>query len=318
MAIIAITGATGFIGRHVLRRLASNHNYELVAGIRTSSRKSENWAEFSRLRVVELSGEESLAQFVAGANAVVHLAGLASSPGGAHANNALQLANVELTARLVDVALRHRVQKFIHLSSIRAVVGSSSDQIVDDTKQPAPSEPYGRSKLASERELARFAEAGNFGVSLRPPLVIGADAKGNWRQLQEFAAKPLPLPLAGIGNRRSYLPVDGLCAAIEHLLQTHWSPDLSGAYCLAHPEAISASDVLAALRRGMGHSRKLFHFPGLSLARHMPVLAAPAASLLGSLEVNPKRFLQTFEFQFSRSLSETITQYGQDFARRRT
>ncbi len=310
---LAVTGANGFIGRHVVRHLA-DQGYQVSAGIRAGATIPADWHDTSGIDLVRLSEKhEQFASLLDGAEAVIHLAGLAAVPKGNDAAQALQAANVDLTAALVEAAKAAGVQRFIHLSSIRAVVGSTSSTVVTDDTPPAPVEPYGRSKLESERIVATFASPDRLAVALRPPLVIGADAGGNWKRLQQLAASGLPLPFGGIANRRSYLSVQTLSEALAHLAGREWPSDLSGTYCLADPLPLALPEVITALRMGMKRGGRLFFLPGLSATRALPVLSVAANSLFGSLPVDSARFFRTFAFEPSTPLANAIEASGAQY-----
>lgn len=310
---LAVTGANGFIGRHAVRFLA-DRGHDVAAGVRPHANAPAAWQTDPRISLVRLSGERGqFAPLLQGAEAVIHLAGLASIPRGKDAAAALQAANVDLTAELVEAAKSAGVRRFLHLSSIRAVVGSRSSVVVNDDTTPAPVEPYGRSKLNSEAIVADFASEERFAIALRPPLVIGADAGGNWKRLQQLAASGLPLPFGGIDNRRSYLSVQTLCEAFDHLAGRAWPTALSGAYCLADPLPLALPEVIAALQTGMPRSSRLFVLPGLAAARFVPGLRGAANSLFGSLPVDGGRFFRTFGFEPSRPLVDAITASAADF-----
>jgi len=307
---IAVTGANGFIGRHLVRHLSVG-GYAVAAGWRGTRSTPREWQDLPGVEVVQLDGTAGgFDRLMEGAEAVIHLAGLAAAPRGSDAEQALRAANVDLTQEVVAAALRCGVRRFIHLSSIRAVVGASANAIISDNTVAVPVEAYGRSKLQSEQRVAAFAGSGRFAVSLRPPLVIGADAGGNWQRLQRLAASKAWMPFAGIRNRRSYLAVQSLCEALAHLAGRDWPAELSGAYCLADGEALSLAEVITALRTGMGQPPKLFAAPGLAVLRHLPVVGGAASSLLGSLEIDAGRFREVFAFQPSRSIKEAIAVSG--------
>ena len=307
---IAVTGATGFIGRHAVRYLVEQ-GYHVAAGVRRDATMPAEWQNDPRISLVYLGGKRGqFAPLAEGADAVIHLAGLAAVPKDANAEHALQAANVDLTADLVEEAKRAGVQRFIHLSSLRAVVGSTSSTVVDDNTPPAPVEPYGRSKLESERIVAGFASQDRIAFALRPPLVIGADARGNWKRLQQLAASGFPLPFGGINNRRSYLSVQTLCEALAHLAGRDWATELSGAYCLADPIPLTLAEVIVSLQAGMKREARLFRVPGLPLTRFVPGLRGPANSLFGSLPVSSARFMRNFSLEPSTLLIDAIEASG--------
>ena len=126
--------------------------------------------------------------------------------------------------------------------------------------EPAPTDAYGRSKLAAERGLA---ELDIDWVALRATLVYGPGVKGNMAQLMRLARSPLPLPIGGLGARRSLLAVANLAAAIETMLAAPGT--LRRAFIAADPQALTVAEMIAAMRRGLGRRPNVFPFPATLL-----------------------------------------------------
>lgn len=318
-APILVTGGTGFIGRHVVARLlADGHRVRLPHRNGVPS----EWRDNPRLETVEIEdfATAALEPLVEGCTVVVHLAGLAHVGKADRADASLEFTrlNDELTARLVAAVRRAGKASFIHLSSLAAVTPNASENIIDDKTDIVPATPYGQSKRAAERHVRELAEDGVLAVSLRPPLVVGADAKGNWRSLQKLAATGLPLPFASIAARRSFVSVRSLAEAIALLCSRSWPASLSGDYCIADPETLSLPQLLTELRRGMGLSPNLLACPpqvfdalGVVIGRRRQL-----AGLTGSLEVDASRFAASFGFTPSLPLREAIRRSGAEFGAR--
>jgi UDP-glucose 4-epimerase len=254
---IVVTGATGFIGRHLVERLARDGT-PLTLVVRDPRKCPDAWQRHSRIDIVEapdLTRPEALMPALEGASAVVHLAGLAhiarSDTAGAEAQ--FMQANTEVTATLVDAALRSGVSAFVNLSSLAAVTANAVEATIND-RSDEPATPYGRSKRAAEEHVAALVARGVFAISLRPPLVVGAEARGNWALLQRLAHTGIPLPFASIANQRSFVSVGTLCDAIAVLTAQEWEARLSGNYCIADEERLSLPEVVRELRHGMGLS----------------------------------------------------------------
>ena len=124
---------------------------------------------------------------------------------------------------LAHSAAKAGVRRLIHMSSVRAMGDATPPGVpFRAADPPRPRDPYGRGKLAIERALLAAAqESGIEIVILRAPLVYGPGVKANFRALMRLVASRLPLPLAGIDNRRSLIFIDNLV-------------DLVGRACL-HP-----------------------------------------------------------------------------------
>lgn len=312
---ILVTGGTGFVGRHVMRRLLALGR-QLTLVVLDGVPVPQPWLDDGRVRVVVADlARSDLGPAIADATTIVHIAGLPAMPRGDDAQRRLEDANVVATDRLASAAAAGGARQFIHVSSIRALVGNSADEPISDASDLRPDGAYGRSKRAAEERVAELAHAGCFAVSLRPPLVIGSDAAGNWHSLQRLAATGLPLPFASVTAKRSYIAVDSLAAAIVRLCAGEWSADKSGAYCVADPDALSLPDVLSELRRGMGLPSRLFPFPaaGFRALGRVTGRQREVASLVGPLEVDASRFSATFGFEPPQPLGAAIRQSGAEF-----
>ncbi len=248
---MALTGATGFIGRHVLRSL-SQRGYR----VRVLLRRPVDVPEGASSAVVgDLIRPMNMAAALAGVDAVVHSAGLAHAMSGAPEDDYRTL-NTEATRRLAEAAAKARVRRFVFLSSIRAQVGASAPGIVTESDTPMPTDAYGRSKLDAERALA---DIGLDWVALRPVLVYGAGVKGNMAALLRLARTPYPLPLGRLSGRRSLVSTESLSAAIAAVLGA--DGPLNRALIVADPDAQTLPEMLRALRAGLGRRPNLVPVP---------------------------------------------------------
>ncbi|WP_375407699.1 NAD-dependent epimerase/dehydratase family protein [uncultured Methylobacterium sp.] len=239
---IALTGATGFIGRHLLRSLSAQ-GYRVRVLLR---RPVELPPGASGAVVGDLTRPMNMAAALADVDAVVHSAGLAHAMSGTPEDD-YRASNTDATRRLGEAAARARVRRFVFLSSIRAQTGPSAQGIVAETDVAAPTDAYGRSKLDAETALS---EIGLDWVALRPVLVYGEGVKGNMAALMRLAASPYPLPLGSIAGRRSLVSLDSLSDAVVTVLR---APErLSSPLILAEPDPLTLPQMVAALRRGLG------------------------------------------------------------------
>lgn len=313
-ARILITGATGFVGRHLVPHLLSQ-GHDLTLAVREPGACPVAWQDHPSIRVVAtgpLETATNLDEAFADAGIVMHAAGLAGRRPSPSMPDPFETANVTATQRLIDAAVQSRITVFIHISSLHAVTHNASATLVDDNSNAGATTPYGRSKRAAEQLVFQLAETGMLAVSLRPPLVVGADARGNWALLQRLAATGLPLPFASVHNRRSLISVDTLARAMAHLASGTWPADKSGNYCLADEESASLPLIVSTLRKGMGLPARLFPFPPAvlhGLAR-LAGRQKMADGLLGNLEVDSSRFRTTFGFAQDKSLVDSIAESG--------
>jgi nucleoside-diphosphate-sugar epimerase len=249
--LIALTGATGFIGQYLLREMPKR-GYRVRALLR---RPASMPMDVSSAVIGDLTKPQNMSAALAGVDAVVHSAGLAHAMSGVPEDD-YRLINTEATIRLARAARRAGARRFVFLSSIRAQCGPTADTVMTEAAEPRPTDAYGRSKLAAERGLA---ELDLDWVSLRAVLIYGPGVKGNMAQLIGLARSPFPLPLASLTARRSLLALENLSAAIETVLAAPGT--LRRVFVAADAQALTIAEMIAALRSGLGRQPSVFPLP---------------------------------------------------------
>jgi nucleoside-diphosphate-sugar epimerase len=251
MKTIALTGATGFIGRHLMRELPKR-GYRIRALLR---RPSEFALQCDSAVIGDLARPQNLSAAFADVDAVVHSAGIAHAMSGVPADD-YRAINTDATVSLAQAAARAGSRRFVFLSSIRAQSGPSSGVALTEDLAARPTDDYGRSKLAAERELAKLDHDW---VSLRPALVYGPGVKGNMAALVALARSPYPLPLGGLTAKRSVLALDNLVDAVAHVLAS--AEPLRRPFLVADPQPLTVGDMIAAMRAGVGRRPGLVPVP---------------------------------------------------------
>src|SRR5215475_13107334 len=249
--LLALTGATGFIGQYLLQEMPKR-GHRVRALLR---RPASMPVQTSSAVIGDLTMPQNMSAALEGVDAVVHSAGLAHAMSGVPEND-YRLINTEATVRLARAARRAGATRFVFLSSIRAQCGPTADTVLTEALAPSPTDAYGRSKLAAEQGLA---ELDLDWVSLRAVLVYGPGVKGNMAQLVRLARSPFPLPLASLTARRSLLALENLSAAIDAVLTT--PETLRRVFIAADPQALTIAEMIAALRGGLSRRPNVFALP---------------------------------------------------------
>lgn len=246
--LLALTGATGFIGQYLLRELPKR-GHRLRVLLRHPSAVPMQCASAV---IGDLARPRNMSAALEGVDAVIHSAGFTHGMSGIPEDD-YRLLNTEATIGLARAARRAGAKRFVFLSSIRAQSGPTAETVLTEADDPNPTDAYGRSKLAAERGLA---ELDLDWVSLRAALVYGPGVKGNIAQLMRLARLPLPLPLRSIGGRRSLLALENLSAAIEVVLTT--PGPLRRPFIAADREVLTIDEMIAAMRDGLGRRPNVF------------------------------------------------------------
>jgi nucleoside-diphosphate-sugar epimerase len=282
--LIALTGATGFIGQSLLRQLPKR-GYRLRVLLR---RPSVVPMECASAVVGDLARPMNMAAALADVDAVIHSAGIAHAMSGLPDDD-YRVLNTEATIGLARAAQRAGARRFIFLSSVRAQAGVTADRILTEDLPPQPTDAYGRSKLAAEQGLA---ELDIDWVALRLALVYGPGVKGNMAKLVQLARSPFPLPLGGLRAQRSVLSLDNLAEAVHTVLA---SPEpLRRPLITADPEPLTIPDMIAAMRQGFGRRPGLIAVPQslLELAFRAARREEMYQRLAGPLVASPSALLR--------------------------
>jgi UDP-glucose 4-epimerase len=244
---VLVTGANGFVGRAVVPHLESR-GWNVRSGVRST--------------LGDLGVAEPPAEALRDVDAVVHLANVPQVAG--TPESAYVAVNVDGTRRLVAACLRHRVRRFVYVSSVKAMLdeGPATDRPLSEALACSPSDAYGRSKLAAE-EVCRAAAPPLEVCVLRPPLVYGPGARGNVARLLRAVDRRLPLPLGAVRARRSMIFVGNLADAIAASLD---GPAAAGeTFLVRDAEDLTVREMVLRIGRLMGRHPLLLPFPSWSL-----------------------------------------------------
>jgi nucleoside-diphosphate-sugar epimerase len=199
---------------------------------------------------------------VSGIDAVVHLAARVHVTGddARTGEDLFRTVNVDGAVGLARAAREARVRRFVLASSTTVYGDRSAGAPFGESSPPAPTTPYARSKLDGERAVAEvLAGSGTELVVLRPPLVYGPGAKGNFARLVRLVERGVPLPLASVRNRRSLLFVGNLVDAIVRALD---HPTAAGrTYNVTDLRDVSTPELISGIAAALGRRPRLLPCP---------------------------------------------------------
>ena len=212
---ILLTGATGFIGRALIVELIQqNFNISIVVRQKTNLFPDK----VKQFVIGDFEGHPDFSASLAEVDCVIHLAGKAhvTDKSKALILGEFRKINTELTLNLAKQTIESGVKRLVFLSSI-GVNGNQANNAFLEGDTPNPQEPYAISKYEAEQGLLKLAKNSSLEVVIiRPPLVYGNNAPGNFGRLIQWAGAKIifPLPLGAVNNARSLIAIDNLVSFI--------------------------------------------------------------------------------------------------------
>lgn len=287
MSNILVTGAGGFVGRLLCQALVSQ-GYATRGLVREVGSQVEGVEYYP----VDLVHDSLPPLCLYEVNCIVHLAGRAHVLNDPEEDplTRFRVVNCEATLKLARQALEAGVKRFIFMSSI-GVNGSQTDaEPFDEMAEPHPHADYARSKFEAEEGLKHLlADTTMELVIVRPPLIYGLEAPGNFARLLKLVSSGAPLPLRGIRNARSLVSVENvvsfLIRCIEH------SKAAGQLFLIADGDDVSTSQMVEQLAVGMGRRARLIPVPARMLQVGLQLVGKKSlyTQLCGSLRVDARK-----------------------------
>lgn len=279
--VVLVTGAAGFVGRHVVPAL-TREGWIVRRAVRKPSGADDE------IVIDSLGPTTDWQAALVDVDAVVHLAARVHHQREEHAVELYRNVNIEGTLHLARSAKEAGVRHFIFLSTV-LVHGRSNDGRAPFSESDVltPRGLYGVSKAAAEAGLNALAQSGDMHITVvRPPLIYGSGAKGNFAMLAKAVKIGLPLPFAAIDNHRAFLSVENLTSFISRRLSI--SARNFDIFLVADQEQVSTPEFIARLAKAAGVRSRLFPMPISLLNALLKVSGRQDAheSLIGSLELD--------------------------------
>jgi nucleoside-diphosphate-sugar epimerase len=286
---VLVTGANGFIGTTLCRRLFENGHFVRSAVYPDGSYK--DLEVISEVKAMSgLDSDTGWGYLFSQMDVIVHLAARVHVLRDSVKNpiEEYRKINTRGTERLARVASESGVKKFIFVSTAKVYGEATEDgRPFSEMDVPQPGDPYAISKLDAEKALRNIAETLGLDVTiLQLPLVYGAGVKANFLRLMELIDKGIPLPLASVQNKRSLVYVENMASVVLACLEN--SDDSKGTFLVADEEALSTPELIRLIARKLDKPARLLPVPSLVLKWTGRLLhkTAEVERLTGSLCLN--------------------------------
>jgi nucleoside-diphosphate-sugar epimerase len=242
--------------------------------------------------VTDLADVPAIDRVFASTDAIIHLAARAHimQERAADPLSAFRKTNVDGTVALARAAATAGVRRFVFVSSVgvNGAARLTGCTRYSEEDQPAPHDPYSRSKWEAEQALIEIAATTPMQVvRVRPPLVYGPSVPGNMLKLLHLIARGVPIP--AIRNLRSFIGranlVDFLTICLEHPAAGN------ELFLVSDGHDLSTEQLVRALCAGMGRSPRLFPFPLIAarIGARVPGKQEFFARVFGSLIIDSQK-----------------------------
>jgi nucleoside-diphosphate-sugar epimerase len=264
---VLVTGATGFVGRAVIREA-------IAAGFRVTAATRGVIAENQRIdgadyvSIGEIHATTDWCPALNGADFVIHTAGATHVA----SHEQLQIVNVQGSERLAKQAVEVGVRRWVFVSSLGVHGAYSAGHAIRADDPLCPHDAYTESKVAAEERIRNVLKSSaTEWVIVRPPLIYGAEATGTVGRMAQLLRWRVPLPIASIRNRRSAIGVRNLADFLIHSLRAKQAA--GAAWVVADERDYSSLELFEIVARQHGYPCRAFACPeawlrGLGYALH--------------------------------------------------
>jgi nucleoside-diphosphate-sugar epimerase len=265
MKRILVTGASGYIGRNLSAHLLEN-GYEVTGTLVDLQKADELPVGVKPVVTGAINGQTDWTEALRGADGVVHLAAIVHKKEKKN-NETRQLykrTNTDAAVALATQALSVGVKSFVFLSTA-AVHGLNKTTEPLTISSPAnPKTYYGMSKWEAEQKLTALFEKANASLAiLRPTMVYGPKAPGNFARLSKMVKMGIPLPLGSINNKRHFVFIDTLVSLILEEMGNN-KPGVT-VRLACDDEPVSTKELLQLAAKWEGKKARILPFPSLLL-----------------------------------------------------
>ena len=261
MSNILVTGANGYIGSS-LGKLLKEKNINSVAAVRkvSSSKELGNFGQV--FEVGDISEATDWSKVLVGIDCIIHLAARAHvvSENERDAIDVYRRINCAATLNLATQAVALGVRRFVYVSSIGVLGNNTMNSVFSNSSSYAPVEPYAVSKMEAEIGLKEIALNTSLElVIVRPPLVYGPGAPGNFHRLLRLVSKGYPLPLGNMHAKKSMIYLENLTDFLCHCIFSLEASNKS--FVIAEEESWSTVELIKLISKNLNLNTRLISIP---------------------------------------------------------
>ena len=286
---ILVTGATGFIGSHLVPFLENRHEVTTLNAREVSATNHEWQSQVDDCEVL------------------VHLAGRAHVSTNALDEQIYKTVNTDLTETLAkQMARTNKHMIFVSTSVVYGEQSQKSKAFVVGDRLHAVS-PYASSKIAAEDALQKISLQNQFNYTIiRPPLVYGPSVKANFLSMLKWVKSGLPLPLGSARNLRSLVSVRNLADLIENCATN--TAAKNQIFNVSDDHDVSTTELLSAIAAAMNKPARLVKVPLPILKLGSQIIGKPRAydGLCGSFQLDVSQTKQKLGWHAPFSLQDEI------------
>ncbi|PKI02281.1 SDR family oxidoreductase [Glaciecola sp. 33A] len=307
---VLITGATGFVGGALLKRIEDDHKVDLLS---RSSKKPHGANTF----VAELDASSDYSAALLNKNVVIHCAARVHVMRDRSSDplEAFRSINTLPTENLALQAAKAGVARFIFISSIKVNGDETFGTPFTSSDLCNPLDDYGKSKSEAEDILLDIGQkSGMEVVIIRPPLVYGPGVKANFGALIKLVSKGFPLPFGALdSNKRSMVYIGNLVDLIAKAIKV--PKILNKVYLVSDGHDLSTSELVSCIASGLNRRTLNIPIPAVflkvcgSIIRKEDVISRLTGSLQLDIEQTKVDFSWTPPYSYEFGITETANSF---------
>jgi len=329
---ILITGANGFIGQALCKRMLAD-GYQVRVAVRSAAQMTALPSGVVGAMIGDIGPETDRSDALDGIEGIVHLAARVHVMCESVADPlaAFREVNVEGTKCLAIAAANAGVKRFVYISSVKVngertgnkssgqwsgVRGQGGElkEVFSEWDVPEPQDPYAVSKWEAEQGLMAIAkETGLEVVIIRPPLVYGPGVKANFLRLIKLVKRGIPLPFGCVKNRRSLIYIENL---VDAILTCMTNPNAAGkTYLVSDGQDVSTPELIQMMAGASGRRALMLPVPVwmMRMAGRIIGRSDEFERLFGSLTVDISKIRRELNwyppFTMEEGIRETVCWY---------